>query len=257
MTVVDMLQVESIETHPGLGDVKVGAVRTKKKPYEAHHPHSQHHRRIRAEPMTPTEPTIHIIETCTSPEPEPITNPNDPFEQHFLAAALAQTQPQGEIKIRSSSFRNDKPKPQVSKREADLSVSGNYSSSPNLLFPKDDTHVHYNNRISEAREPIRRVRSFKTTSKGVVNRGDSFRKKNSSRNLASGSTNGHDSQMLAPAASQHSNFDYSPKAEEPPSSYFKVQILGPPGCGKTSIANQFMSSDYASAYDCMNSKCFS
>lgn len=247
-----MLQVNPVETHPGVVGVQAGALRIKKKPYEAYHPHSHHHRRIRAEPMTPTEPVIQIIETCNTPDPEALSNPNDPFEKHFLAAAMAQTQPQGETKIRSSSFRNDRPKPHVSKRETDLTSSGNYSSSPNLLFPKDDSHVKYDNRVSEPREPLRRVRSFKTTSKGVINRGDSFRKRNSSRNLALGSTNGHDSPMLAPATSQHSNFDFAPKAEEPPSSYFKVQILGPPGCGKTSIANQFMSSDYANVYDSMN-----
>lgn len=246
-----MLQMESVDTQQRLPMDG----RTKKKPYEAHHPHSHHHRRIRAaQPLTPTEPDIQIIETCTSPEPE--TNPNDPFEKHFLAAAALQTTPSLNVnnKVRSSSFRNDKPKPHITKRDPDLSTSGNYSSSPNLLFPKDDTHVQYDSRNHDIRDaPLRRVRSFKTTSKGgVINRGDSFRKRNSSRNLASGSTNGHDSPMLAHAASNNSAFECTPKADEPASSYFKVQILGPPGCGKTSITNQFMSSDYANAYDSMN-----
>lgn len=252
MTLVDlkMLQVESLETHGGHS----GVVRAKK-PYQAHHPHSHHHRRIRAEPTTPCEPEIQIIETCISPEPD--ANPNDPFEKHFLAAALAPAPHSVDSKYRSSSFRNDKPKPHVTKRDADLSTSGNFSSSPNLLFPKDDMHVHNHSRSQEGRGvPIRRVRSFKTTSKGgVINRGDSYRKKNSSRHLlASGSTNTHDSPSLAHAASHHSDFECNPRSDEPPSSYFKIQVLGPPGCGKTSITNQFMSSDYANTYDSMNGK---
>lgn len=251
MTVFDMLQVEQVEAN---GEGEFGATRAKRKPYQAHHPHVQHHRRIRAEPLSPPiEPQIQI-ETCHTPDPDMNLNPNDPFEQHFLAAALHETLSHPvETKVRSSSFRNDKPKPQITVRNEDLSTSGNYSSVPNLLFPKDDSLVHTDRNQDNREAPLRRVRSFKTTSKGgVINRGDSFRKKSSSRNLAAGSANGHDSPGMAHAASHHSNFEDTPTADEPPSSYFKVQILGPPGCGKTSITNQFMSSDYANAYDSMN-----
>ena len=257
---VDMLQVDNgrYTFEQRMSSSRGG----KKKPYQSQHPHSQHHRRVRAQPETPQyEPEIQIL-MCQvpDPEPEPISNPNDPFEQHFLAASLAAPTPHHgrDGQVRSSSFRNDKPKPNVIKREsADMTSSGSYSSSPNLLFPKDD--MAYNTRTHEHRDaPLRRVRSFKTTSKGgVVNRGDSFRKKSSSRNIASGSTNGHDSPSLAHTASHHSGFTAPVKADEPASSYYKVQLIGAPGCGKTSITNQFMSSDYANAYDSMNGRCFS
>lgn len=233
-------------------DGQIHVTPSKRKPYQAHHPHSHHHRRVRAAPVQTSEPEIEIIETCQSPEVE--SNPNDPFEQHFLAAQLAAPPiltPSVDGKIRSSSFRNDKPKPHVVKRDRPLSSSGNCSSSPNLLFPKDDIQVGH--RTDNRDVPLRRVRSFKTTSKGVINRGDSFRKRSSNRNVASGSTNGHDSPALAHGTS-NTNFECTPAADEPVSSYFKVQILGPPGCGKTSITNQFMSSDYANAYDSMNGK---
>lgn len=233
----------------------------KRKPYQSQHPHSHHHRRVRAQPEPPTpEPEIQIL-TCQIPDPEPVpepfSDPNDPFEKHFLAAALAAPPPQHgrDGQIRSSSFRNDKPKPNVIKREsADMTSSGNYSSSPNLLFPKDD--MSCGTRTHEHRDaPLRRVRSFKTTSKGgVINRGDSFRKRSSNRNIATGSTNGHDSPGLSHAISHPTDFSVPVKADEPPSSYFKVQLIGAPGCGKTSITNQFMSSDYANAYDSMNGK---
>lgn len=258
---VDMLQVYT-DTYPG--EQRMNSRGGKKKPYQSQHPHSHHHRRVRAQPEVqpppPPEPEIQIL-TCQSSEPEPdtadidLSDPNDPFEKHFLAAALAAPPPQHgrDGQLRSSSFRSDKQKPHVIKREsADMTSSGNYSSSPNLLFPKDD--MSYGTRTHEPREaPLRRVRSFKTTSKGgVVNRGDSFRKKNSSRNVATGSTNGHESPHLPHAVSQPSDFTCPVKTEEPPSSYFKVQLVGAPGCGKTSITNQFMSSDYANVYDSMN-----
>jgi len=256
MTLVDFPDIPTMD----------GARSGKRKPYQAHHPQAHHHRRVRAQPemeMEAPEPEIQIFETIASPESE--GNPNDPFEQHFLAASLAAPRhnqsPDG--KIRSSSFRNDKPKPTVNIRRdsADLATSSNYSSSPNLLFPKDG-HAHQRSPSPhpprEGDAPLRRVRSFKTTSKGgLVNRGDSFRKKNSSRNLAAGSLNGHGSQNLAAAHSavQHSHTDIEvTPTEEPTASYFKVQLIGAPGCGKTSITNQFMSSDYANAYDSMNGK---
>ncbi|XP_052819266.1 uncharacterized protein LOC128245090 isoform X2 [Mya arenaria] len=235
----------------------------KRKPYQAHHPQAHHHRRMRPQQEeVPPEPEIQI-EDCLSAEP--VGNPNDPFEQHFLKAALAAPPEkhgheheygQRHAKIKSSSFRNDRPKPVVERREnAELSSSGNYSSSPNLLFPKEENPHHrtpspHGPRGEDA--PLRRVRSFKTTSKGgVINRGDSFRKKNSSRNLTSGSLN--DSPHLANAQTRHSQAEVdNMRVDEPLSSYFRVQLVGAPGCGKTSITNQFMSSDYANAYDSMN-----
>lgn len=256
---VDMLQVDTVG-YPY--DNRMSGRGGKKKPYQSQHPHSHHHRRIRAEPQPqpPPEPEIQILTPEPDPEPEPeqIADPNDPFEKHFLAAALAAPPPQHhgrDGQIRSSSFRNDKPKPHVIKRDSlDMTSSGNYSSSPNLLFPKDD--LSFGTRTHEPRDaPLRRVRSFKTTSKGgVINRGDSFRKKSSSRNIASGSTNGHESPGMTHAVSHPNDFTVPVKNEEPPSSYFKVQLIGAPGCGKTSITNQFMSSDYANAYDSMNGK---
>ncbi|KAH3772792.1 GTP-binding protein REM 1-like isoform X2 [Dreissena polymorpha] len=260
MTLVDRMYENPY--HAGNNDMESSrSSHGHKKPYRAHHPQAHHHRRVRAQrESTPPPPEVDInIESESFPN-EPEGNPNDPFEQHFLAASLAApptVKHDKHDKIRSSSFRNDKEKPVVTKRvSADLSSGGNYSSSPNLLFPKDGAH-HEQGRLNEARSsdgPLRRVRSFKTTSKGVVNRGDSFRKKNSSRNVASGSTNGFDSPRLDASHSQpsQSDFECTASPEEPPSSYFRVQLVGAPGCGKTSITNQFMSSDYANAYDSMN-----
>ncbi|XP_033754460.1 uncharacterized protein LOC117337543 [Pecten maximus] len=99
---------------------------------------------------------------------------------------------------------------------------------------------------------IRRVRSFKTTSKGVVNRGDSFRKKGG-RN--SGSTNithsrdnvGHGGgstrpfPLMTPRVATQTSISGN-------ASYFKVLVLGATGVGKSSITQQFMTSEYV-AFD--------
>ncbi|KAK3085532.1 hypothetical protein FSP39_004748 [Pinctada imbricata] len=112
-------------------------------------------------------------------------------------------------------------------------------SSPNLLS------ISY----EDVREPegqkdssIRRVRSFKTTSKGVVNRGDSFRKRGgrlsgTGRTTPPGAT---------PSGSPLPPLPKTIKIPEPEanSSYFKVVVLGAPGVGKSTLTHQFMTSEY-------------
>ncbi|XP_054286211.1 GTP-binding protein GEM-like isoform X1 [Macrosteles quadrilineatus] len=83
-----------------------------------------------------------------------------------------------------------------------------------------------------------RLRSFSFTSKGVVNRGDSFRRRRSRSN------------SLLPS---------SPNPEQPPSSLspvpspevitYRVAMLGAPGVGKTALVSQFMTSECINAYD--------
>ncbi|XP_054285799.1 GTP-binding protein GEM-like isoform X2 [Macrosteles quadrilineatus] len=83
-----------------------------------------------------------------------------------------------------------------------------------------------------------RLRSFSFTSKGVVNRGDSFRRRRSRSN------------SLLPS---------SPNPEQPPSSLspapspevitYRLAMLGAPGVGKTALVSQFMTSECINAYD--------
>ncbi|XP_069112518.1 uncharacterized protein [Argopecten irradians] len=108
--------------------------------------------------------------------------------------------------------------------------------------------------VRDGREPkdasIRRIRSFKTTSKGVVNRGDSFRKKGG-RN--SGSTNvthsrdnvGHGNTRPFPIMTPRVTTQTSISGN---ASYFKILVLGATGVGKSSITQQFMTSEYV-AFD--------
>lgn len=257
MTKAEMLQVDQIDVralsdnqlHIAAADRRGDKSSGKPRSGYVHHPHHHHHRRLHTQEKPPEKPVTVIppaFEVVTPPTPADPLDLNDPFEKHFLMASnlQASTQP-----VRSSSFRDDKPKPVVQKRR---DSDGNYSSSPNLLFPKDDLQV---DSAKSGDAPLRRVRSFKTTSKGgVLNRGDSFRKKSSNRNLASGSTveNGHDSPRLDQGGARVLELQVPSQRANVLPSYFKVQILGSVGCGKTSITNQFMSSEFANAFESMN-----
>lgn len=262
MTKAAMLQVDQVDFR-ALSDNQLHIPGEESRPNRSsgkprsgyvHHPHHQHHRRLYQKqqdekPQSKVPSIVHatpVIQKVEPPTPSDPLSANDPFEQHFLAAA-ALTPP--EKPVRASSFRDDKAKPVVKKRR---DSDGNYSSSPNLLFPKDDLQVDAG---QGGDAPLRRVRSFKTSSKGaILNRGDSFRKKSSNRNLASGSTveKGQETPRLETGGVSAPDLQVSHHRDASLPSYFKVQILGALGCGKTSIANQFMSSDFANAFESMN-----
>lgn len=102
-------------------------------------------------------------------------------------------------------------------------------------------------------EVLRRVRSFKTTSKGVVNSGDVFRKRGSvSLTVTSGlAITSSDLDISSPTlsrprlpstASQASSAEHSFTSSGSPS-YYRVLVLGSSGVGKSALINQFMSSE--------------
>lgn len=101
------------------------------------------------------------------------------------------------------------------------------------------------NTDAEPRETrIRRVRSFKTTSKGViVNRGDSFKKKSTHSLMSTGSTV-TDADGRARCNSGNNNSLLGLGAGPAASSYFRVNMMGAAGVGKTSLAHQFLTSEY-------------
>ena len=100
---------------------------------------------------------------------------------------------------------------------------------------------------------IRRVRSFKTTSKGLVNSGDFLRKRGSETIMFSGCTVtlGCQDTPVSPVrkrerapstTSEDSGAGHSLTSSCAPS-YFRILVLGASGVGKTSLTNQFMSSE--------------
>ncbi|KAK3581089.1 hypothetical protein CHS0354_033878 [Potamilus streckersoni] len=167
----------------------------------------------------------------------------------------------GNKPVRASSFRSDREKPQpkpapVDNYEGFFAAAQNFCSSPNLRYPEDDTYLNVTGARDENHQedvPLRRVRSFKTTSKGIVHRGDSFRKKAP----RSGSTgvvmdhnnpqikihNGNDESVISLAGAGAQTI------AEPVSSYFKVLVAGGPGTGKSSLIGQFMNTEFADSFD--------
>ena len=99
-----------------------------------------------------------------------------------------------------------------------------------------------------------RLRNFSVTSKGVINRGDSFRSKSSSNvpslNDQEKETEIEDSKTKVP----------SPLPEEPKFTdnlrTFKVLLVGGSGVGKTCMRKQFMTSEYICANDFLTGKTF-
>ena len=107
---------------------------------------------------------------------------------------------------------------------------------------------------SSAAEPggkdtrIRRVRSFKTTSKGaIVNRGDSFKKKSTHSLMSTGSTVTDAEARAKCSSGNNSLLDYGRSGSESgpaAPAYFRVNMMGAAGVGKTSMAHQFLTSEY-------------
>ncbi|XP_060062721.1 GTP-binding protein GEM-like [Ylistrum balloti] len=110
----------------------------------------------------------------------------------------------------------------------------------------------FDNTENEQPQSLRRVRSFKTTSRGVVNRGDSYKKKSSKDVLASGVTIRDENPELQ-NLDNHSNRS-TPKISTSTCSddipkYYQVVVLGSDGVGKTALTDQFMTSEYIGPTD--------
>lgn len=118
------------------------------------------------------------------------------------------------------------------------------SSTPNLhKISQEDVQEN-----REREHGVRRVRSFRTTTKGLVNRGDSFRKRGgrvpSTERIRYAYT---------PSPCPTRRVPLEVQVEKPPDnpanlSYFTIIVLGANGVGKTSITQQFMTSEYV-AFD--------
>lgn len=104
-------------------------------------------------------------------------------------------------------------------------------------------------------EPLRRVRSFKMTSKGIVNRGDTFRESNTS--LASDGSfseqpfhvNRHRQRVSSESDNVESEavIDFATSTSIP--NVYRVALCGSVGVGKTALVNQFKTSEYMGGFE--------
>ncbi|XP_076666425.1 rad, Gem/Kir family member 3 [Andrena cerasifolii] len=104
----------------------------------------------------------------------------------------------------------------------------------NAFLDVPDTSSQLPPREDGEDEDSYRLRSFSLTSKGIINRGDSFRRRRSRSN------------SLAPADSETEEKN-PPPAKEVAS--YTVAMLGARGVGKTALISQFMTSECINAYD--------
>ncbi|XP_011313692.1 GTP-binding protein RAD isoform X1 [Fopius arisanus] len=105
----------------------------------------------------------------------------------------------------------------------------------NAFLDVPDINAQANQRREDEDEESYRLRSFSLTSKGVVNRGDSFRRRRSRSN------------SLAPNDNTETDLKNVQQAKRIIS--YTVGMLGARGVGKTALISQFMTSECINAYD--------
>lgn len=154
---------------------------------------------------------------------------------------------------RSCSFRN-RPRPKFLNVETERPRRSSLPSPVVNYLSVSFDDIHGQN--ERAQQPLQRVRSFKTTTKGrIVNRGDSFKRSSNSVN-STGSVATVPNADVAATSGQISNRHRvnsthskdSGTIESTGSStekqIYKVAMLGDKGVGKTSLTNQFMTSEF-------------
>lgn len=93
---------------------------------------------------------------------------------------------------------------------------------------------------TDSQETFQRIRSFKLTSKGLVNHGDSFRNRHRGKALPTSGSFKCDKRQRLPSETSNDTDSCSSSANE----YYRIAILGSHSVGKTTLMNQFMTSEY-------------
>lgn len=104
--------------------------------------------------------------------------------------------------------------------------------------------LSFKERSDQGGESHRRVRSFKTTSKGLVNRGDMYKVEKVAQcddSFDKSESNGVDKTYLFKAPNK--TYVDTRKSKEG-EYYFRVLLVGSAGVGKTSLIDQFMTSEF-------------
>ena len=198
------------------------------------------------------ERKLSVPKICHEIEGEILNIPeNKLLQRRRMMHGDSQLSPNSVPHGRSCSFRN-RPRPKLLNVDIDRPRRSSLPSpSANLLSVSFDD-IRGN---KENSEPLRRVRSFKTTSKGgVINRGDSFKRSSHSVNSTGSAVvsesgailngNSGSRQRINSTNSKDSGTAESTSSSAPIPAVYKVAILGDKGVGKTSLTNQFMTSEF-------------
>lgn len=151
---------------------------------------------------------------------------------------------------RSCSFRN-RPRPKLLDVDLDRprrsSLPSPHANKLSVSF--EDINKHN----GQDKQPLQRVRSFKTTTKGgIVNRGDSFKRSSNSINSTGSAVCAHETANIASANSrQRINSTHSKdsgnvgsSASSLETSLYKVAMIGDKGVGKSALTKQFTTSEF-------------
>ncbi|XP_022230117.2 GTP-binding protein RAD isoform X2 [Drosophila obscura] len=124
-------------------------------------------------------------------------------------------------------------------------------------------------RVNDDDEDVDRLRTFSASKGGIINRGDSFRRRRSRSNSLApsspmharngggglgGNAGGGSSQGLGSGyngGSSSNGFGHGQNAQEnhQPVEFYRVEMLGSAGVGKQALVSQFRTSDCINAYD--------
>lgn len=146
---------------------------------------------------------------------------------------------------RSSSWKKSK-RPRSPRADAD-SLEGRPRTGS---VPLEDTITKLERLKLLHEDDLFVVRNFATSSKGIINRGDSF-KKRSSQSVASegGSVGSCPCEGSNRSRALSVNSQASTTASSTGYHFFKVLMTGYHGVGKTALMHQFMTSEYMGASD--------
>ncbi|XP_076372476.1 GTP-binding protein REM 1-like [Tachypleus tridentatus] len=145
---------------------------------------------------------------------------------------------------RSQSMRNARRiRPPDHLRQRNSSIPREESASPPIHHPSPI----YPKLLLQQEGDWERLRNFSATSKGVINRGDSFRSKSHSASNISNLEPHQEPARIMGQISLPNTTSASACASE--NRKYQVLIIGSPDVGKTSLIIQFATSEYISAYE--------
>uniref|UniRef100_A0A0B6ZHX7 Small monomeric GTPase n=1 Tax=Arion vulgaris TaxID=1028688 RepID=A0A0B6ZHX7_9EUPU len=168
-----------------------------------------------------------------------------PDDENFFHSVPKLDAPNSAPHSRTSSFKN-RPR---SKLNINIQATQRprTNSLPNAYLPLPDPFY-----MPETGR-LQRVRSFKTTSKGLVNHGDSFKRSSNSLKSAESAGSISDLGSKSPRRSSNVSDDSGPdesheSAANTEYNFYRVLMMGAPGVGKSALARQFMTSEYKGTY---------
>ena len=161
---------------------------------------------------------------------------------------------------RSSSWKNQR-RPTRSLKQKHTYPDGNNGNgngdSPDSRSSGHGSITHFEEEVSKKLEQLKLlqaedvcvVRNFSTSSRGLINRGDSFKRKpRSSTTSVTSDGGGSGGGVISPARGRHLSVGSQTSSIEAPPIQ-RVLVVGDRGVGKTALLQQFMTSTYMGAVE--------